>query len=551
MKYDICVFGGCALDQFYYKDENGQVPENPSLVSPGGKGANQAVAAARAGAKVTMITRLGKDDIGQKILENLVYNNITTNNVEMIEGLSNDYAKIIVDEKTKDNDIQRFAGAIDSFSSDMISRYEKVLMQSKIVIAQLKVPKEVSVELIDFCYANNIPLVLTPCRPQKLAISEPGNSELIDKITYITANRKECETIFGTTNIEACLTKYPNKLIVTLGDEGVSYHDGDKIVTIPAIKTENIEDTTGAGDTFNGNFAAALIKGHSFHEAVVRAQYASSMKIQVKGAQEGMPYEEELEKYMMNHFLDDNDYMSEFDLAYASIMEAAGAIAKKNLIKVKVRVKEDSTFVTESDLLVEKMLIDNIREKYPNDNFVTEEFNNENTIQERTWIIDPIDGTAHYMKGSLFWGIQLAFVDKGEVQFSIIYLPKIDETYYAIKGKGAYLNHKKIGVRKNVPLNESIVEICGSAHKLTTEKQIIFNALLNYKPRPANFMHINSCCFAFSNLLSGRSNTLVLSTIKPWDIIPGVFLVQEAGIESFKVGDIAIYSTCPEIKDII
>ena len=85
MKYDICVFGGCALDQFYYKSEKGEIPECPSLVLPGGKGSNQAVAAARAGAKVTMVSRLGKDSIGQRILENLVYNNITTNNIEVVD----------------------------------------------------------------------------------------------------------------------------------------------------------------------------------------------------------------------------------------------------------------------------------------------------------------------------------------------------------------------------------------------------------------------------------------------------------------------------------
>lgn len=57
------------------------------------------------------------------------------------------------------------------------------------------------------------------------------------------------------------------------------------------------------------------------------------------------------------------------------------------------------------------------------------------------------------MKDSIFWGIQLAFVDKGEIQFSIIYLQKLEEMYYAIKGKGAYLNHRKINLRENVPLN--------------------------------------------------------------------------------------------------
>ena len=96
MKYDICVFGGCALDSFFYKDENGMVPSNPSLISPGGKGANQAVAASRAGAKVTIVSRLGKDNIGQRILENLVYNNIATNNVELVEGLQNDFLILLL-----------------------------------------------------------------------------------------------------------------------------------------------------------------------------------------------------------------------------------------------------------------------------------------------------------------------------------------------------------------------------------------------------------------------------------------------------------------------
>lgn len=66
----------------------------------------------------------------------------------------------------------------------------------------MEVPKEVSVELINFCYDHKIPLIITPCRPQKLYICDEGNRELIDKITYITANRSECATIFGTENIE-------------------------------------------------------------------------------------------------------------------------------------------------------------------------------------------------------------------------------------------------------------------------------------------------------------------------------------------------------------
>lgn len=549
MNYDICVFGGCALDSFYYKDENGNIPKLPSLILPGGKAANQAVAASRAGANVTIISRLGKDDIGQKILSNLVYNNITTNNVEMVDGLQNDCANIIIDEKTKDNDIIRFSGAIDSFTPDMIESYKNVFLHSKIVVAQMKAPKEVSIALINFCYDNDIPLIITPCRPKRLTISEEGNSDLIDKITYITANRKECLEIFGTDDVEECITKYPNKLIVTLGEDGVIYHDGEKIIRIPAVDTDKIEDTTGAGDTFNGNFAAALSNGYSLYDAVVRAQYSSSMKIQVKGAQDGMPYKDDLDKYIINHILDDSDYTSEFDIAYSQIISAYEMIKKRRITNIKI--KEDETFVTESDYYIEKMLIDAISNIFPNDNFVTEEFNNQNSIKNRTWVIDPIDGTHHYMKGSIFWGIQLAFIDKGETQFSIIYLPKLNELYYAIKGEGAYLNHRKIEIRKNVPLKESIIEFCGSAHKKTEEKEYLFKKLLNNDIRPANYMHINSCCFGFTNILARRSETLIVSTKNVWDVLPGLFMLYEAGVKAFSYNGLYIYSVTDKIEDIL
>lgn len=549
MKYDICVFGGCALDSFFYKDSLGNIPLTPNLLQSGGKGANQAVAAARAGAKVALVSRLGKDEIGQKILENLVYNNVLTNNVEVVDGLQNDCSNIIIDEKTKDNEIIRFSGAIDSFTTDMIEKYKNVFLHSKIVIAQMKAPKEVSVELINFCYEHKIPLVITPCRPQKLCITDEGNKELIDKITYITANKKECATIFGTNNIEDCVSKYPNKLIVTLGENGVVFHDGTQIVHIPANKIENLVDTTGAGDTFNGNLFAALVNGSSLKDSIIRAQFASSMKIQKQGAQEGMPYKEELDRYITNQLLSDSEYIREFEIALNSIVEASEEIAKKKITNIKM--KEDSTFVTESDLLVEKKIIDDIVKQYPNDNFVTEEFNNENTIKDRTWVIDPIDGTAHYMKNSLFWGIQLAFVDRGEIKFSIIYLPKLEELYYAIKNKGAYLNNKKISRKKEVEFNQSIIEFCGSLHKKYEEKKILFNRMINNKERPANFMHINSCAFAFSNLLSGRTDTLILSTKKSWDILPGIFMMEESGLKTYDYNDIKIYSVTKNIEEFL
>ena len=297
MKYDVCVFGGCALDQTFFEKEDGTYNEQPDLISPGGKGANQAVAAAKAGAKTIIITRLGKDEIGDKILDNLDFFDINLSCVEVEEGLKNDYSNIFIKLDDKDNDIHRFSGAIDSFTPDMIERYKDVLLDSEIIACQLKVPKEVTVALINFCYEHNKTLVLTPCRPEKLAHEVPSNRDLIEKISIITCNRKECETIFGTDNIEECVTKYPNKLIVTLGADGLMYHDGEKIIHMPAIKTE-VVDTTGAGDTLNGNLCAFLAKGMNLHDALEKAMYASAMKLTQKSAQAGMPYLDDLEEFI-------------------------------------------------------------------------------------------------------------------------------------------------------------------------------------------------------------------------------------------------------------
>lgn len=292
MKYDICIFGGCSVDLMFYEKEDGTYNTNPDKIVPGGKASNQAVAASRAGAKVTIITRIGKDKIGETIYNNLKYNDVDTSNIEMIPNLKNDFSEIYIDLETKDNEIIRNTSSINSFTVDMIEKYKDVLLNSSIIASQLKVPKNVSDSLINFCYENNKPIIVTPCNPDKLSL------DLIDKISIITANQKECETIFKTTNIEECVTKYPNKLIVTLGKEGVIYHDGTNIVRLPAILSDNLKDTTGAGDTFNGNLAYCLTHGYTLKDAIVRSQYASSMKVQVATAQAGMPDKEELDKYV-------------------------------------------------------------------------------------------------------------------------------------------------------------------------------------------------------------------------------------------------------------
>ena len=546
-KYDICVFGGCSLDMTFFQKEDGTYNSEPDICLPGGKGANQAVAASRSGSNVVIISKLGKDDIGYKIIDNLRNNGVSTEGIEIVEGLKNDCCKIYIEKDTKDNEIIRENGAIDSFTVDLIEKNKNILLNSKIVVAQMKAPKEVSVALINFCAENDIPLIITPCRPDKLKISEKGNAELIEKISYITANKKECSTIFETDDIIECIKKYPNKLIVTLGSEGLIYYDGKNIIKIDAIKVEKVVDTTGAGDTFNGNLATLLSRNVPLSIAVEKSQYASAIKLAKESAQAGMPYEDDLNDFIREYNSRNFLYKDEFNMIHEKISEVNELVKKK--IKPKITKKQDKTFVSESDLFIENFLINKITAIYPNDNFVSEEGNSLNSIKNRTWIIDPIDGTHHYMKNSIFWGTQVAFIDNDEVQFSIIYLPKLNEIYYALNGIGAFLNHKKTYFQDNIELEQCNVEFCGSVHKYFEEKDRILKEITLNEQKVANVMHINSCCIAFTNLISGRTDALILSTKKPWDILPGIFMLKEYGINQIDIGNLSLFSKSDELRD--
>ena len=529
MKYDVCVFGGCALDQIYYQKSDGTYDENPNVIAPGGKGANQAVAASRAGARTTIITKLGKDDIGNNILENLRFNMIDTSNVILVDNLENDHSNIYIKIKDKDNEIKRFNGAINSFTESMVDDYKDVLLNSKIIVCQLKTPKKVTEKLINFCYDNNKFLILTPCRPEKLKITDKNNKKLIDKINIITCNKTECETIFETDDIYECVKKYPNKLIVTLGGDGVIYSDGTKVIHMPAIKVD-VLDTIGAGDTLNGNLSASLAKGLDLKHALRRATYASAMKVMIKSAQTGMPYSDDLDNFIINNRNKDFNYQEELKYAITIVKKAYEKIKDNN--NFIIYEKPNNTLVTEADLLIEKYLVDKIKEKYPNDKFLTEENYHDRELDNRTWIIDPIDGTTHFIKKDGFWGIQLAFYDNNDTRFAIIYLPEKEELYYGAEHNGVYINNNRIFSSPPTPINQSIVEFGGSLHNQKEEKLSILNNLMpKDKLIVSNVLHINTCSISYTNLISGKTDALIMSVDRPWEIMPGQFLCKELNID--------------------
>ena len=301
MKKYALVIGGCSLDITYEEIENGKFKTKPSRSTPGGKGANQAVAIARAGQNVKMLSRLsGKDTENTEIiLNNLKDNGVDTSLIVIDENIGNDISEVYV-SKNGDNDIVRHNDAINSFTTKMIETNEETIKNAEYVIIQMKAPKDFTLKLVDFCFKNNVKVVLTPCPADKLNIKNEEDKNLIDKVTFITCNESECLKIFGEVP-EKVVIKYPNKLIVTLGGRGLIYFDGKQIINIPAIFVENVVDTTGAGDTLCGNFVASLMSGKSIKESLIRGTFASSLKVQKESAQLGMPTKKQLDSYIKKY----------------------------------------------------------------------------------------------------------------------------------------------------------------------------------------------------------------------------------------------------------
>lgn len=248
---------------------------------PGGKGANQAVAAARLGSPVQMIGAVGEDSFGKELYSNLKNENI---DVEAIAKTTNStgIANILLHDS--DNRIIVVPGANFDVTKEVVDANLERIKKSSLVMMQLEIPVETIEYVLDLCQQLNIPVLLNP--------APAGNfkKEWIEKVTYLTPNETECEYLFGA-DVEAILSKYPNKMIVTLGGDGAAFHNGEKIVKITGYKTTPV-DTTGAGDTFNGAFAHAIISGYSIDKAVQFANIAASLSVEKFGAQGGMPSNE-------------------------------------------------------------------------------------------------------------------------------------------------------------------------------------------------------------------------------------------------------------------
>lgn len=254
---------------------------------PGGKGANQAVAAARLGADVSMIGRVGDDAFGTAILNNFKANGVNTQNVKPVTHMESGTAHIVLAEG--DNSIVVVEAANREVTPAYVDEAAEVIQRADIVMIQQEIPEETVVRVSEICAQSGTPLLLNPAPARKVP------DEVIDNAAYITPNEHEAEILFqGMTPAEA-LRKYPNKLFITEGSNGVRYFDGEQEIVVPTYKVEPV-DTTGAGDTFNAAFAVALAEGKPLQDSIRFANRAASLSVTKFGAQGGMPTRDEVEE---------------------------------------------------------------------------------------------------------------------------------------------------------------------------------------------------------------------------------------------------------------
>jgi ribokinase len=254
---------------------------NDIKINPGGKGANQAIAAARLGGEVEMFGCIGRDDYGELVRKVLKREGIYYDNVKTVSDVSTGVAVIVVTKN--DNRIITIQGANAFTNIEYINTVKEKLLASDLVLLQQEIPPETIEYVIRLCSKAKIPVILNP------APAIPVKQELIDMVQYIIPNEHEAAPVFQTNeSLNDIMLRYPNKLIITLGKNGAAFSDGESIVNVPAIEANPV-DSTGAGDTFLGAFAKSIGDGAKIYEAIVFAQYASGLSIEKFGAQAGMP----------------------------------------------------------------------------------------------------------------------------------------------------------------------------------------------------------------------------------------------------------------------
>jgi ribokinase len=265
-------------------------------ITPGGKGANQAVAARRAGAEVVFVTAVGNDDLGKRALELYTGEGIDVSNIQVLDGFTSGVALIFVSDDGE-NMISVAPGTNEKLTPDDIDRLPATLFRKNdVLLVSLEVPVDTAIRALRRGYQAEMHTILNPAPAPTLSESEVR--DLLSPAILITPNRLEALALAGMNErpgVEpdwaacgSCLQAMgPTVVVITLGSRGCKVI-ASEIWSVAAPRVEAV-DTVGAGDAFNGALAAALAEGRDLKEAVPWAIAAAALAVTKDGAQSALP----------------------------------------------------------------------------------------------------------------------------------------------------------------------------------------------------------------------------------------------------------------------
>ncbi len=272
------------------------VPGRDFQTIPGGKGANQAAAAALLGSSVAMVGRVGNDAFGPRLVENLKRKGVNTEHVQLDDRAATGTAMITVDE-TGQNSIVIASGANGCLVREDIDGLDSLFRQARFLLLQFEVPLDTVQYAMDKAHRHGVQVVLNP------APARPVPPQFLSGVDYLIPNESEASLLSGvqvrdTASAEEAARRLLSYgvpvVILTLGENGALLASGPELLHVPARRVAAV-DTTAAGDAFIGGLAAALVGGYALQDAVRYATCAGTLAVTRFGAQTSLPRAGEVE----------------------------------------------------------------------------------------------------------------------------------------------------------------------------------------------------------------------------------------------------------------
>jgi ribokinase len=265
----------------------------------GGKGANQAVAAARAGAEVRLVARVGDDSFGEQAIAGFVGDGIDVSHVVRNPAAPSGVALIFVDDGGE-NCIAVAPGANATLTPEDVDAAKELITGADVMVMQLETPIESVERAAALAREHGVRVILNP------APARPLNDELLANVSILTPNESEAELLTGiqveddesaAAAARALVARGVDTVILTLGSRGAYVYEAGSGELVPGFEVEAV-DTTAAGDVFNGSLAVGLAEGKPLTEAVRFANAAAALSVTKLGAQPSAPTRSEIESFL-------------------------------------------------------------------------------------------------------------------------------------------------------------------------------------------------------------------------------------------------------------